>query len=213
MSDDDSSSSSSSESEDNVPQKTKKAKVEVKGPKKPLSAYMFFCKGRRSTLKQENPELSFCELGKLLGQRWKMLEEDDRKEFIELADGDKVRYANEGGGSKRGRKKNTGGPKRPLSAYMFFSKYMRPVIKEEDSSMGFAELGKEIGLRWKAQEDKTEYIALAEEDKKRYRNEVAAAGGTNTKPPPAKKAKKAPPPPPSDDDEGSASDSETSGSD
>lgn len=213
MSDDESSSSSSSDSEDNVPQPTKKTKAEPKGPKKPLSAYMFFCKATRATLKQENPESSFCDLGKMLGEKWKSMNAGDRTEFTASAEQDKVRYADEGGGSKK-RKKKVGGPKRPLSAYMFFSKHTRPVIKVEHPSMGFADLGKEIGLRWKAQEDKTEFNAMAEEDKKRYRTEMAAAGGPNAKPPTAKKAKakKTPPPPASDDDEGSGSDSQTSDS-
>lgn len=224
--DDESSSSSSSESE--VEEKVVVAKKPVKkkkepptGPKKPLSAYMFFCKARRSVLKSENPGSSFCDLGKKLGEEWKEMAAPDREEYTELADKDKVRYTDEGGGGRK-RKKKTGGPKRPLSAYMFFSKEARPQIKAEKPEMGFADLGKEIGLRWKALDDKSKFNEFAEEDKLRYRKELSEGVGDEepvAKPPPAKKAKAvAPPPPPveendggddddDDDDAGSGSDS------
>lgn len=227
MSDDESSSSSSSESEENVPKQPVKKVVKKKapptGPKKPLSAYMFFCKARRSVLKADNPEFSFTELGKALGQEWKSMDADDRKQYTELAEKDKVRYTNEGGGGRK-RKKKTGGPKRPLSAYMFFSSDMRTQLREENPAMSFAELGKEIGQRWKGLTDKTKYNGLAEKDKKRYRDEVAAGVGAvdEAVAAPAKKAK-APTPAPvaennasgsddDDDDDGSGSDS-ASGSD
>lgn len=210
MSDDESDSSSSSsgsEREEKVEEKAapvvKKKAVRKKkdntGPKKPLSAYMFFCKARRAELKAENPAASFCELGKKLGQEWKAMEADDRTEYTDQAEQDKVRYADEGG---KKRKKKAGGPKRALSAYMFFSQETRPILKEEDASLGFAELGKEIGARWKQLEDKSRFHAMAEEDKVRYAKDVEADGGA---PPPAAKKKKAakaaPPPPPEPESE------------
>lgn len=43
-----------------------------------LSAYMFFSQEERPRMKEENPDASFGELGKLLGAAWKELDETDR---------------------------------------------------------------------------------------------------------------------------------------
>ena len=66
-------------------------------PKRPLSAYMFFSQDWRERIKSENPDASFGmsfffkrsftglrvrdtgEVGKLLGQKWKTLDDDDKK--------------------------------------------------------------------------------------------------------------------------------------
>jgi len=49
----------------------KRKKAGSGAPKKPLSAYMFFAKEQRSIVQGENPNASFGELGKLLGEKWK----------------------------------------------------------------------------------------------------------------------------------------------
>ncbi|CDS03600.1 hypothetical protein LRAMOSA01002 [Lichtheimia ramosa] len=76
---------------------------------------------------------------------------------------------------KRSKKDKTG-PKRGLSAYMFFSQEMRPKVKEENPDASFGTLGKILGEKWKAMsdEEKAPYTAKAEEDKKRYEAEKAA---------------------------------------
>ena len=75
----------------------KGAKSKAKGgPKRALSAYMFFSQDWRERIKSENPDAGFgerrrhrcpCgvdwvspgEVGKLLGAKWKELEDDERK--------------------------------------------------------------------------------------------------------------------------------------
>ena len=59
--------------------KKKPAKKEAKGPKRPLSAYMFFSQDWRERVKAENPDASFGEIGKLLGARWKELDDEEKK--------------------------------------------------------------------------------------------------------------------------------------
>ncbi|KAG8908916.1 Non-histone chromosomal protein 6 [Tulasnella sp. 403] len=72
--------------------KTKKAPKEKGGPKRPLSAFMYFCKDWRERVKAENPEASFGEVGKLLGAKWKELDEQDKSSYLEDAARDKARY-------------------------------------------------------------------------------------------------------------------------
>jgi hypothetical protein len=58
-------------------QTTKKEK-DPNAPKKPLSAFMIFSSENRSRIKEENPDATFGEMGKLLGQKWKEMSEEDK---------------------------------------------------------------------------------------------------------------------------------------
>ncbi|KAF8438574.1 high mobility group box domain-containing protein, partial [Boletus edulis BED1] len=49
------------------------------GPKRALSAYMFFSQDWRERIKAENPDAGFGEVGKLLGAKWKELDEEEKK--------------------------------------------------------------------------------------------------------------------------------------
>merc|ERR1711879_419872 len=76
---------------------------------------------------------------------------------------------------KRG-KKDPNAPKRGLSAYMFFANEQRENVREENPGISFGQVGKILGERWKALNDKqrTPYEAKAAADKKRYEDEKAA---------------------------------------
>mmetsp|Transcript_24805 Transcript_24805/g.34999 ORF Transcript_24805/g.34999 Transcript_24805/m.34999 type:complete len:797 (-) Transcript_24805:180-2570(-) len=69
---------------------TKKGKKKG-GPKGAQSAFMFFSQKMRPIMAQENPGMAFGELAKLVGAKWKELE--DKTEFTDLAAQDKVRAA------------------------------------------------------------------------------------------------------------------------
>jgi len=64
-------------------------------------------------------------------------------------------------------RKDPNAPKKPLSAFLYFSKEARPKLPEGTS---FIEGGHELGRQWKSlsDEDKSPYRAQAEADKKRY---------------------------------------------
>ncbi|PCH43010.1 hypothetical protein WOLCODRAFT_90097 [Wolfiporia cocos MD-104 SS10] len=68
-----------------------KAKKDPKAPKRPLSAYMFFSQDWRERIKAENPDAGFGEIGKLLGAKWKELDESEKKPYVEQAARDKQR--------------------------------------------------------------------------------------------------------------------------
>lgn len=59
---------------------TTKAKGSPKA-KKPLTGYMLFAKEMRPVVKEEQPELSFGELGKELGARWRALSDDAKAKY------------------------------------------------------------------------------------------------------------------------------------
>ena len=49
--------------------------------KKPLSGYMLFAKEMRPKLKEESPDLSFGEVGKELGARWRALSDNEKAKY------------------------------------------------------------------------------------------------------------------------------------
>ncbi|KAK5135203.1 Non-histone chromosomal protein 6 [Meristemomyces frigidus] len=77
------------------------------------------------------------------------------------------------GGKK---KKDPNMPKRGLSAYMFFANDTRDKVREDNPGIKFGDVGKLLGERWKALNDKQKvpYEAKAAADKKRYEEEKAA---------------------------------------
>jgi hypothetical protein len=79
------------------------------------------------------------------------------------------------GTKKQKKKKDTNAPKRGLSAYMFFANEQRENVRAENPGIGFGQVGKVLGERWKALSDKqrTPYEAKAAADKKRYEDQKA----------------------------------------
>jgi len=68
------------------------------GPKRPMSAYLYFCKEKRSEVKAEFPDLKATEVTSELGRMWHEVKETDEVEqYNELAKADKARYTSEVG--------------------------------------------------------------------------------------------------------------------
>ncbi|KAJ2695944.1 Non-histone chromosomal protein 6 [Coemansia sp. IMI 203386] len=61
-------------------------------PKRALSAYVFFSQANRKTVKDDNPEASFGNIGKLLGDMWKGMSDKEKAPFVKQAEDDKKRY-------------------------------------------------------------------------------------------------------------------------
>jgi len=68
-----------------------RAKKDKNAPKRALSAYMFFSQDWRERIKTENPDAGFGEVGKLLGAKWKELDDSEKKPYIDQAARDKTR--------------------------------------------------------------------------------------------------------------------------
>ncbi len=56
---------------------------------------MFFANEQRENVREENPGVSFGQVGKLLGERWKALSEKQRAPYEAKAAADKKRYEDE----------------------------------------------------------------------------------------------------------------------
>lgn len=87
---------------------------EPKGPKHPVSSYMFFCQDHREKIRKENPGLKLPEISKILGKEWGKLSDEEQAIYKDKAAKDKLRYQEElksFGKSKHETKATTSKPK------------------------------------------------------------------------------------------------------
>ena len=99
------SSSSSSSSPAKKAKKTTSKKEDK--PKRAPSAYILFCQAKRPSVVKENPDASFGELGKLLGEMWKSVTAKEKTKFEVAAKAAAAALASEEGTAKKSTKKKT----------------------------------------------------------------------------------------------------------
>ncbi|TPX36486.1 hypothetical protein SmJEL517_g01244 [Synchytrium microbalum] len=73
---------------------TKKSKKDKdpNAPKKPLNAFMHFSRESRPKIKEDNPDATFGDIGKLLGAAWKKLSDTAKEPFEALSKADRARF-------------------------------------------------------------------------------------------------------------------------
>ncbi|CAN6651313.1 non-histone chromosomal protein 6A [Trichomonascus vanleenenianus] len=74
------------------PSEIKRRKKDPNAPKRSLSAYMFFANAQRDSVRSDNPDVTFGQVGKILGERWKALSESEKIPYEQKAAEDKKRY-------------------------------------------------------------------------------------------------------------------------
>lgn len=60
-----------------------------------ITSFFAFINQNRERIKKENPDTSVCEIGKLAGQEWKALTDDEKKEYDKYIEEDRERYEKE----------------------------------------------------------------------------------------------------------------------
>lgn len=82
-----------------APKETRKRstrrKKDPNAPKRALSAYMFFANETRDIVRSENPDVTFGQVGKILGEKWKALTSEEKVPYEAKAEADKKRYESE----------------------------------------------------------------------------------------------------------------------
>ena len=145
---------------------------------------MMYCAEARPALKG----MKVTEQAKQLGAQWKALDPTVKNAFEEAAkaakhawelanpDAAKKKPAAKKNGRAPRAKKDPNAPKKPLSAYIIFSKERRASVVAENPGMKVGEVAKVLGARWKAigAEEKSVFEAKAKEDKARYQAEMEA---------------------------------------
>ena len=121
----------------------------------------------RGATKTENPDVAdkMAQISKIIGAKWKALTEAERqtwnakskkdKEAHEAIHGKTVRktkVAKEAKGpkaAKAGKAAKADGPKRPTSAYFYYSNETRKSVAEANPGMPVSEIAKVLGAQWK----------------------------------------------------------------
>jgi hypothetical protein len=86
--------STSKPKKDVAVKKAKKVK-DPNAPKRALSSFILFSNAKRTELKANNPEWKVTEVSAELGRLWREATDDEKAPFVEAAEADKERYAEE----------------------------------------------------------------------------------------------------------------------
>jgi hypothetical protein len=152
------------------------------GMKRPrLTPFMLYYIENKPSVSRE---LSPLEVSRLLAEQWRAMPSDRIKDYCLLANSFSEAVEKYGPGpppqkrKKERRERKKRDPREPkpcASAFVFFSRHHRGVLKAENSELSFGDLGKTVGLLWKAAtpEDKQPFEEMAALDKARYAREKA----------------------------------------
>ncbi|XP_072019855.1 high mobility group protein 20A-like [Amphiura filiformis] len=75
--------------------KKRKRLKDVNAPRAPLTGYMRFLNDRRDKARQDNPNLTFAEIIRMLGAEWSKQSQSEKQKYLDEADKDRERYAKE----------------------------------------------------------------------------------------------------------------------
>ena len=70
----------------------KRQKKDPNAPKRAMSAFMFYSQEHRAQVQEQNPDVTFGQIGRILGDHWKKLPEPDREKYQKRAEEDRERY-------------------------------------------------------------------------------------------------------------------------
>lgn len=182
--------------EENVAVSKKKRGKKNKDPNKPKrnqSAFFLYSNANRARIKEENPNIAFGAVAKLLSAEFKALSDEERAKYDKLAEADKERFVEEMKSyvppvgydsdddkpTKKKKAKDPNAPKRPMSAYFLYSNAVRNSVKEQNPDAKFGDIAKIISSQYKemSESELAEWQKKADADKERYHAEMEAYRG------------------------------------
>jgi structure-specific recognition protein 1 len=128
---------------DEKPNKRKRQKEEG-APKRPMSSYMYFSQDKRNEVKSNNPDATFTELGKIIGNLWKKISPEEKEKYEKKAREDKERYKREmeefekkkkatSVSSTPSKSSKSGNPKKKVKSSHSESKYKSKEVLDDES--------------------------------------------------------------------------------
>lgn len=150
-------------------------------PKRPKSAYMFYCSDKREEIKKKlgsdaKPKDILSELGKSWQELQRIAKEDDSilSTYKDSSEKDKERYILEMEKYNDTTIKKSSKHKKPKSSYIYFCNEYRASIQSKDLKP--QEVTKELGVMWaklksENNEEYKKFVQMAIDDKERYNNE------------------------------------------
>jgi len=171
------------------PKKTKKKRDSTtlrkapQAPKRFKSSYICFFMAKQPEIKEElGDKASVTEVSKRSAEMWRNLPADERAHWDDVAAKDKQRYMVEKATYtgpwqvpwKRA-KKDPSAPKRPMSAFLYFSQDKRRQIKEENPTIRNTEVSRILGELWRnsSDEEKRPHVEKEKEEREKYKIAIA----------------------------------------
>lgn len=150
-------------------------KSQISAPKKPASPYILYCNHQRS-INQEIKRMQIKDQGKVLGEMWKDIKEEEKQKFVDMYQKEKEKYESEfeefkktpeyetylaEKKTKKGKMRKERKP-RKVTAYNI---YVKEMTKESKGQMSLGERSKLLGEKWKTMgsEEKAKFERMAEE--------------------------------------------------
>ena len=134
---------------------------------------------KKEVMKKEGIAKDNDDLLKIFATAWKILSDKDRAYWDEEARNDKVRFVQEKAvykgtwnTPKRRAKKHPGAPKRPMSAFLKFSKGRRKTVKEENPDVCNTDVSRLLGEMWRnaSEAEKAPYVEAEIEERNKYKD-------------------------------------------
>lgn len=129
-----------------------------KKPKKAMTPFMVFSKETRKILVAENPKMTFSEIGRELGARWRRLDTVGKEEYILKAQQDYDRFVDEKKSyvppGEEGKKRRTPEElnktkmKKAISAYLYFCDAHRNMVKAANPELRMVEVQRVLADKW-----------------------------------------------------------------
>jgi len=152
-------------------------------PKRFKSSYICFFMAKQPEIKGElGHKASVTEVSKRSAEMWRNLPADERAHWDDVAAKDKQRYMVEKATYtgpwqvpwKRA-KKDPSAPKRPMSAFLYFSQDKRRQIKEENPTIRNTEVSRILGELWRnaSVEEKRPHVEKEKEEREKYKIAIA----------------------------------------
>lgn len=148
-------------------------------PKRFKSSYICFFMAKQPEIKDElGDKATVTEISKRSAQMWRSLPPEERAHWDDVAAKDKQRYMVEKASYtgpwqvpwKRA-KKDPSAPKRPMSAFLYFSQGKRRQIKDANPSMKNTEVSRLLGEMWRnaPEEERRPHIEKEKEEREKYK--------------------------------------------
>lgn len=152
-------------------------------PRRFKSNYILFFMDKQDEIKAElGPGASVGEVSKRSSEMWSKLSKEERAPWDQKAKEDKERYNLEKAAYTgpwqvpwRRAKKDPSAPKRPMSAFLFFSQHKRRLIKEANPGMRNTEISRTLGQMWReaSDEERAPHIEREAKEREKYKLEIA----------------------------------------
>jgi high mobility group protein B3 len=152
-------------------------------PKRFKSSYICFFMAKQPVIKEElGDSATVSEVSKRSADMWRSLSAEDRAHWDEVAAKDKQRYMVEKATYtgpwqvpwKRA-KKDPSAPKRPMSAFLYYSQDKRRAIKDANPSLKNTEVSRILGDLWRnaTDEDKKPHVDRELLEREKYKVSIA----------------------------------------